>query len=79
MEDEKFDIENIMAEIKIATPEFVPFLAWVAGNTFEDSDHQSVPDDMFHPDDCQVIIEAVYSYSRAKNEEEEERMMDARA
>lgn len=65
-----FDIEDIMAEIKVAAPELVEFLAWVAGSEEEGQ----VTEEELHS-----TLELVYSYAKSKNEDEEERMMDGRS
>lgn len=71
-----FDVEKVMAEIKVATPEFVPFLAWCAANTSEDNiDVDSVQDGLT-PEEFNTVVELIYSYSRDKNEEEEAEMYD---
>lgn len=65
----EFDIENIMAEIQVAAPELVGFLAWVSGS----EETGECTEDELHS-----ALELVYSYAKSKNEDEEERMMDGR-
>jgi hypothetical protein len=69
-EEIEFDIETVMAEIKVASPEFLPFLAWTA----ERHEQGEVEEP-----EMLSVFELVYSYSRGKNEDEEERMMDGRS
>lgn len=77
MEEPDFDSENIMAEIKVATPEFVPFLAWCAENTNEDVDMGCVSDmGEIHPNEFKLVLELVYSYAKDKNDSEETRMIE---
>lgn len=76
MEEDQFDVEKIMAEIKVAAPEFVPFLAWCAENTNEDVDVGLIQDGQIHPNEFNTVAELVYSYSRGKNEDEEAEMYD---
>lgn len=66
----EFDIESVMAEIKVAAPEFVPFLAWCAENT----EGEDVDAGQIERHEFQSVLELVYSYSRSKNEDEEERL-----
>lgn len=65
----EFDVEDIMAEIKIATPEFIPFLVWCT----ERSEEGEVS-----ADEMRSVFELVYSYAKSKNEDEEAEMMDGR-
>lgn len=66
-EGQPLDIENVMAEIKVAAPEFLPFLAW-CGERVEAGEVTE--------NELMQTLELVYSYSRGKNEDLEAAIYD---
>ena len=68
-EEVPFDVENVMAEIKVAGEDnvLVELLSWCV--SAEDAGTMTDAE-------VKIVMEAVYSFARDKNEGEEARMME---